>query len=550
MRKLLKVGLYALTLNLFVASVFAHEWIYTVRPGDSLWNLAEKHLLNVGYTPHLQKLNDIQDPENLIPGTRIKFPISWLKTQPEKALIVFASGTGKVIAGEEKSEKTLVEGLELETHDIVMVEQGGNVIIEFADGSRLTVRENSSVEMDTLSAYGVTGMVDTRVRLTEGRVKANAAPARGPASRYEIQTRAAVTAVRGTEFRVNAFGEVGRTEVLEGTVGVAGSGIAAREQAVPAGFGVVAKVGEPPERPRELLARPDISNLPEVVEKDPAAFNWSDQPGAKSFRVQVAASDDFNDLLLDSVTNEAKISRVEFGQDGDYFMRLRAIDEVNLEGLDALHAFTVNARPTAPLTVEPKPEALLRDAQPPLVWTESHDIAGYQLQLSTSEDFSSTLVDVSISNPQITESKPHDPLLPGTYYWRVAARTKDGGLGPFGDARAFTYTPPPPTPELSPPEISEEGMVLYLPRLGERQELIVQVAKDIDFTKMVADEQLADSKFTLKPKKGGRHYIRTAIVEPDGYVGEYSNIQEVKIPRKWPEYLAKVLISIGFLFGF
>ncbi|MDH3695420.1 MAG: FecR domain-containing protein [Gammaproteobacteria bacterium] len=535
-----------LAINLFSGSLFAHEWIYTTRPGDTLWDLTEKHLTSVGYTPHVQKLNKIKNPENIPAGTRIKFPISWLKVQPEKARVVFASGAGTITDGEDKSEKALAVDLELQTHDVLKTEEGGSAVIQFADGSRLTVRENTSIEMDTLSAYGVTGMVDTRVRLTEGRVKADTVTATGAASRYEIQTRAAVTAVRGTEFRISAFGEVGRVEILEGKVRVTGSD-AKNAQDVHAGFGIVAKVGETPEAPRELLGEPDVSALPAVIEKDPAKFEWPDQDGAKGYRVQVAANDSFDELMLDTLTDEAKIKRVEFDNDGDFFMRLRGVDEVDLEGKNAMHAFTVNARPTAPLTLEPTPEAVLRVPQPPLSWTESLDIAGYQVQLASIENFASTLFDESVADA--TEFTPPDELAPGTYYWRVAARDNDGSLGPFGETRVFTYTPPSPVPDLAPPEVSDEGMVLFLPELDEGQQFIVQVARDTDFEKMVADEQLAESKFVLKPKKGGRHYIRTAVVESDGYVGDYGNTQEVKIPRVWPETLAKFLISFGIVFG-
>jgi len=543
---LLKVAACALGLSLVSGTVSAHEWIYTTRPGDTLWDLSEKHLTSVGYTSHVQKLNKIKNPENLVPGTRIKFPIRWLKVQPEKARIAFASGAGTIIDGEDKNETELAVDLELQTHDVLTTEEGGSAIIEFADGSRLTVRENTSVEMDTLSAYGVTGMVDTRVRLTEGRVKADAVTATGAASRYEIQTRAAVTAVRGTEFRVSAFGEVGRTETLEGTVGVTGE--AAKDAvAVPAGFGIVAKVGETPEALRELLGEPDVSALPAVVETDPAKFEWPDQDGAKGYRVQIAANDSFNELLLDTVTDEAKIKRVGFDKDGDFYLRLRGVDEVDLEGKNAMHAFTVNARPTAPLTLEPTPEAVLRVPQPPLSWTESLDIAGYQVQLASIENFASTVFDISIVDA--TEFTPPEELAPGTYYWRVAARDNDGSLGPYGDTRVFTYTPPSPVPDLAPPEVSDEGMVMFLPKLDEGQEFIVQVARDTEFEKMVADERLAESKFTLQPKRGGKHYIRVAVVESNGYIGDYGNTQEVEIPREWPENLAKLLIGVGIIFG-
>ncbi len=317
---------------------------------------------------------------------------------------------------------------------------------------------------------------------------------------------------------------------------------------MPAGYGIVAKVGETPEAPRELLGQPDVSGLPAVVEKDPAKFEWPHQEGAESYRVQVAASDSFEELLLDTVTNDATINRVGFGKDGDFFMRLRGVDEVELEGKNATHAFAVNARPTAPLILEPKPEAVLRVPQPTLIWTKSHDVAGYRMQLAAIDNFASTIFDESVTDA--TEFTPPEELKPGTYYWRVAARDIDGSLGPYGDTREFTYTPPTPVPDLAPPEVSDKGMVVFLPELDQGQEFIVQVAKDTSFERMVADERLAETEFALKPKRGGTHYIRVAVVESDGYVGDFGNTQEVKIPRKWPENLVKVLISVGIVFGF
>ncbi|MGB5306069.1 MAG: hypothetical protein WBO57_07485, partial [Gammaproteobacteria bacterium] len=39
--------------------VLAQEWIYTIQPGDNLWNFYEEYLTDINYWYRLQKLNNI-----------------------------------------------------------------------------------------------------------------------------------------------------------------------------------------------------------------------------------------------------------------------------------------------------------------------------------------------------------------------------------------------------------------------------------------------------------------------------------------------------------
>ena len=57
----------------------AEEWIYTVRPGDNLWNLTERHLSSIRYVYQLQQLNKILNPYAIPPGTKIRIPVAWSK---------------------------------------------------------------------------------------------------------------------------------------------------------------------------------------------------------------------------------------------------------------------------------------------------------------------------------------------------------------------------------------------------------------------------------------------------------------------------------------
>ncbi|WP_426806028.1 FecR domain-containing protein, partial [Stenotrophomonas sp. SrG] len=76
--------------------------------------------------------------------------------------------------------------------------------LAFADDSRLQLREHSHLRLDQLSRYGHTGKVDTRLRLEQGRSSNRVTPAKGPASRNNIDAPTATSSVRGTQIRVRA----------------------------------------------------------------------------------------------------------------------------------------------------------------------------------------------------------------------------------------------------------------------------------------------------------------------------------------------------------
>ena len=78
--------------------------------------------------------------------------------------------------------------------------------MQFADQSELQVLPNSEVVLDKLSHHKHTGMVDTRIRLNSGSVNTRVEK-QGPDSHYEISTPAAITAVRGTAFRLSSDAE-------------------------------------------------------------------------------------------------------------------------------------------------------------------------------------------------------------------------------------------------------------------------------------------------------------------------------------------------------
>ena len=105
---------------------------------------------------------------------------------------------------------------------------------------------------------------------------------------------------------------------------------------------------------------------------------------------------------------------------------------------DTMNAFT----PEAPALVAPAEGALVTGVThpplgvPTLTWTTVLSATGYQVQISTSSGFGTTLVSAETSNPSYT---PIIALGDGVFYWR--ARAKAGYTwGPYSEEASFTVS--------------------------------------------------------------------------------------------------------------
>jgi hypothetical protein len=324
--------LLALAISLPNTVVAAEEyWEYTFRPGDSLWKIAEKYTTSINNWGELLKINSIDQATDrtILPGTRISIPVSMLKQQPAPALVIAVNGAVYVVRAD-GAQSELAVGTELFNGDRVVTGDGQSLRMQFADKSELQVLPNSEVILDKLSQFEQTGMVDTRIRLNSGRVKTWVEKQK-PGNRYEIKTPAAITAVRGTTFRLSSDdSQIGRTEVTEGFV-VVSAGDA--EKDIKDGFGIVAEKGKPLPDAVKLLAAPEISgNL--SADKSKLQVSWMNLKGAEFYRYQLATDEKFDQVAIYGSTENSEI-RLDELLPGQYYLQVRGIDQYELEGLDS-----------------------------------------------------------------------------------------------------------------------------------------------------------------------------------------------------------------------
>ena len=423
----------------------APEWRYSVRPGDNLIQFADRYLLNPNDWRALQKLNAIKNPEKLQIGQVIRVPLMLVKQGPAAAEVALVSGQAGLL-NVEGVMQTVTVGQQLQAGAQLVTAQNSRLDVRFADGSIVTMQSNSTMKLDTLSIYSGGGMVDTKLRLQQGKVEVAANPKHVPGNQMQIMTPTAVAAVRGTHFRVTSDAESIKQETLEGNVALSAAGA---EVAVKKGFGSLSEGGAPPLPPILLLAAPSTQTLPVKLSALPLTFNMPAQEGAVAWVGQISSDAQFNTVLAENVSQGAALSFADV-PDGQYYLKVRAKDQKGLEGYDATHIFDLNARPFAPNVVRPNDAETLRDANPELTWTPLEKADSYLLEIAQDAAFKNIIEHRQVNS---TAYKIEKSLASGQYYWRLAS--VNGSIenpqnqGPFGKVNHFSYKPLPSMPDVS-----------------------------------------------------------------------------------------------------
>jgi hypothetical protein len=516
----------------------ATDWLYTVRPGDTLWDVSEAYLVETSYWQRLQALNRVVDPQNLAPGSRLKIPVAWMRTKPAPARVTAVEGEVAVQSGDGQGRSPAAPDMLLNPGDEVTTASDSSVSIEFADGSSLRIGAGSRVVFDILSVAGGTAFVDTRLRLLKGSTTMRAQARRARGSRTEIQTPAALSAVRGTDFRVGVLeaNDAMRTEVLSGGVAVSAR---ARTVAVAAGFGTVVDVGAPPRPPRPLLPAPELTDVPAVLERVPVRIRVSEVAGATAYRLEIARDSAFSQVVAERVASTPSITGPDLA-DGSYVLRVRAIDALGQEGHDATRAFVLNARPEPPFPLEPSEGGVVPDGRPQFRWSEPDEAAAYRFQLAAGDDFSAPLV----AADRVPEARyaVTDALPPGAYHWRVATLDTKGEEGPFGDPQRFRVPPPGPVPEQ--PELSDEAMMIRWPAGLPGDRYRFQMARDNAFTDLVVDQETTETSIRLERPDDAVVFIRVQTIDAAGETSAFSAPQRIELPSDSPWLLTVPILGI------
>lgn len=499
---------------------------HTAGNGDTLIKLAKRYLVNPDDWQIFTRFNVIANPRRIALGSLIKIPVSAMRIESAPVEVLAAQGSVASSAGSVGRGSKVVEGDKLTTGE------GAFVTIRLADGSTLTVQPKSIVRLETArQIVNSGGVTDTVVKLDSGRIETSVAKQKNSGARYEIRTPTSNMGVRGTMFRVGAdeSGKRGQGEVVEGLVAVTSSAPAganvsgAAALALRAGFGSFVEAGKPPSPPIALLPAPEVTMLPAQIQSPDVKFVFPAVPAAVGYRAQIAIDSAFTNLIANASSTTPEIAFVNL-PDGALFLRVRGVDVNALEGKDAAHAFTVKARPLAPLLSEPRDNARSSSGRVKLAWQVSTEAVAYRVQLAGDALFVSPTIDEKVDS-NMTLS-PATILKPARYFWRVASVNAKGDTGPWSPTLTFT--------------VPTDTLVIKMSGAGDNRSIEiagspapshqVQIARDDRFTNMVSDRVIAGNKFALGDLPVNAYYIRVrAIAGSEQPTGAWSEPRLLEI---------------------
>ena len=397
------------------------EWVYKVKDGDTLWSIARQHLSSIAHVPALQKKNAIRDSYALRSGSEIRIPTQWMRQHTGRASVTDIVGSASLISAGGSTSMVGGNDYPLQPGDMIRTAGNSSLKLLLEDGSLINIGPNAQFTVKQSVHYPSTGANATWLSIDRGSIDNNVSKNPLMPNRHTIQTPSAITAVRGTTFRVNVGGEdSSATEVLEGRVEVNAAG---QNEQVGGGFGSVTRRGEAPGKGMLLPPPPDLGLIVQQQQFSPVILQWPAVPGMSGYQLNLLRSAPTRRMVDDKlVGTPAFYPALDNGQ---YQLTGRSQLPNGLQGKPVSTTFSVHAYPVPPLVTSPAPDARLRTRELRFAVSGSAD-SRYQVRLARDAGFSQPLLHTfGTANGNYT--------LPdgGDWYWQIARLDAQGQPGPY-----------------------------------------------------------------------------------------------------------------------
>ncbi|QXL83330.1 FecR domain-containing protein [Comamonas sp. NLF-1-9] len=500
----------------------AQDITHHVVRGDTLHALAARYLDDAAQWPALAQANHIRNPRRLQPGSVLHIPQA---LQPwASATVQYVRGGAQAALPGKEAASPVAAGAELPEGTRVQLEQDAYLSIRLSDGSVVRVHGGSDLQLQRLRKRARPGSARSVLELQRGTLEPSATPDPAGQAPLDIHTPHASASVRGTRFSVEADAS-GRTltAVTEGVVALQGSERAGGQALLQHGWGAVVDADGRAAPPVALLAAPDARALPTLAQDaDFLRLKLPRVPGAQAYQVQLARDAELTEVLRAATAPDPEFS-LPAVQDGRYQLAVRAIDAHGLPGQRAQTLLTVKAHPIAPLYQSPQQDAQVAGPAVQLQCTRVAEAARYRIQLARDASFDPALLDAT-SDGDCQALTP--ALAPGRYLWRIASlrRLDDGrwDQGPYAQAQGFTLLPEAPSADaLHSRQSADAATVLSWPaQTGQRYRL--QLAREPDFARLLADETLEQATWSAADLPAGRYFVRLRSIDASGLESAFS----------------------------
>jgi hypothetical protein len=514
-------------------SANANEVMVRAQNGETLKQIALRTLVDTGDLTQVVKRNRLRTATTpMAAGTGVVLPIERMIAQPLNARVANA-GPGTQARTSDGALRLLQANDSVRETEAVLAPAGASALLILPDGSRVQVAPNSELQVLRLRKVITTEIYQIELNVLAGTIEANVEKVRTAGSLFNVRTRRAVTGIRGTELRVSDLGAASATEVLTGTVAVAGAG--GKEVAVPAGKGTLVDASGKPSAPVNLLSAPDIAGSKNLYDRLTLDVAFAALPGAARYRARVVADTPSGVQVMTEKVSPAPSVSLDAPPDGNYRLTVRGIDPGGLEGFESARSITIKARPVPPVALAPRPAETLFAPDVSFRWSEPEGVSAYVVELEDAGG-KKILDRTEQRAPQVAAAS----LAPGEYRWRLSsiATLAAGGkdIGPRSDWFTFAIEA---APALGAKPSANNGVSLNWTGKADAS-YVIELASDAKFARVVQKRQVAGLQTEIASIDPGIYFLRVRRAE-DG--AAFGPSQKISLLRPWTTGSGAELVS-------
>ncbi len=269
-------------------------------------------------------------------------------------------------------------------------------------------------------------------------------------------------------------------------------------------------------------------------------LDWNIGGDAVEYQIMVDTSDSYPSPDVDTTTTNTYYTTTALSE-GEYFWKVRGKDPYdNWGSWSTSNSFTVDiTNPDAPALDAPGDNEKTNDNTPLLEWFGIGETVYYQVQVDTSDVFSSLVYNVSSLDTiyyQILSELPDD-----TYYWRVRSQDLAGNWGDWSAIRSFEVdTIGPDAPALVSPTdvtlISGTTPTLLWNSVADGIEYQIQIDIALDFLSTIYDNLTSNTFFAISSSlMDDTYHWRVRARDDTGNWGTWSEVWTFVVDVNGPD---------------